>query len=741
MATNYPGGIDGYAQLPYVTDKVTEISAITVNRLRDAIVAVQGELGIEPSGDNSTVKDRLDAIESSSSELTDHASTHINGGTDVIFGDRLRVTYTPSNYTRTTSPAEASTLLELSAHLAGIDDKILEIEDDIAEPSIPLAHASSHIKGGADEIDGDKIDIDYSPSIYTPSTAPSSVSNVDHLSAHLDGIDLAIGRLTPSYSSVFYVDPDSDYGDYTTIQAAINAADAGSPTLASPAIIFIKPGTYTENLTFYANIFLFGLPYYGSNFATGSFGPPISGKNVRVVATDQHTGTGSGPFDAFAIQNIVFYRSATSTNPMIELSSMGILMTDCILYETESTGSANQGPIMSVSEGFFIDFRDSTFGIDATTTSATDNNGAIEININGANSTVKFTNCVFQAEQTPAADTTFVYGGIVSGGEPGRITFKDCDGQGVYFTTVAGDHLFEIYRSEFYNIEIHPSEASLNGNESEIGLRARWSDFKNITFNSTGLTNYTSVLSLSSCTYDSIPNSLTNSPAVEAKTIKSVEFDDLTYANISGPTLYDVIIDIDEEFESVKSQAPSSHSDTHEFNGSDEIDSDLLKASYVPSLDGNALGRYSPIAYQDFLGDGYDDGYSDSSIGTGQLGAHLNGINRAFYVHNGIIVEVTGTPSFTPDDEQSIIVVNNYGGSPATINLPLAVRSSSNPLGHITGRITIKDSQGDASSANISIYPSGSNTIDGSSGPYVINADYASITLIYNHNSNDWIVT
>ena len=54
-------------------------------------------------------------------------------------------------------------------------------------------HASTHIQGGADEIDGDKLDIDFTPSFYTPTTAPGEVDHVDQLSAHLAGIDVAIG--------------------------------------------------------------------------------------------------------------------------------------------------------------------------------------------------------------------------------------------------------------------------------------------------------------------------------------------------------------------------------------------------------------------------------------------------------------------------------------------------------------------------------------------------------------------
>ncbi len=55
------------------------------------------------------------------------------------------------------------------------------------------AHQGRHVRGGADEIDGDVLDIDFTPSSYTPSVAPAEVTNVDELSAHLAGIDDALG--------------------------------------------------------------------------------------------------------------------------------------------------------------------------------------------------------------------------------------------------------------------------------------------------------------------------------------------------------------------------------------------------------------------------------------------------------------------------------------------------------------------------------------------------------------------
>ena len=58
----------------------------------------------------------------------------------------------------------------------------------------PPPHAPTHISSGADEIDGDKLDIDFTPTSYTPDTTPPEVTIVDELSAHLAGLDEATRR-------------------------------------------------------------------------------------------------------------------------------------------------------------------------------------------------------------------------------------------------------------------------------------------------------------------------------------------------------------------------------------------------------------------------------------------------------------------------------------------------------------------------------------------------------------------
>lgn len=61
--TLYPAQIDNNVSLPRVTDNQTPVQGETVNRLREAIIAIENELGAKPSGGFATVRARMDNIE------------------------------------------------------------------------------------------------------------------------------------------------------------------------------------------------------------------------------------------------------------------------------------------------------------------------------------------------------------------------------------------------------------------------------------------------------------------------------------------------------------------------------------------------------------------------------------------------------------------------------------------------------------------------------------------------------
>tara|TARA_Y100000310_G_scaffold303070_1_gene341054 strand:+ start:117 stop:926 length:810 start_codon:yes stop_codon:yes gene_type:complete len=61
--SKYPNELDDSTTLPPSTDLITPVKAEVVNRLRDAVLAVEMELGAQTSGAFGTVKARLDAMQ------------------------------------------------------------------------------------------------------------------------------------------------------------------------------------------------------------------------------------------------------------------------------------------------------------------------------------------------------------------------------------------------------------------------------------------------------------------------------------------------------------------------------------------------------------------------------------------------------------------------------------------------------------------------------------------------------
>lgn len=132
----------------------------------------------------------------------DHAATHQNGGSDEI--------------------------------------SVAGLSGDLADAQDPKTHASTHERAGSDQIDGDHLDIDWNPSSYTPSTTPSEADNIDDLTAHLYGIDQALG--TGGGTKEFFVP-----ATYGTGGASIGHYPVINPTSAGSAFIaFLVPHDFTS---------------------------------------------------------------------------------------------------------------------------------------------------------------------------------------------------------------------------------------------------------------------------------------------------------------------------------------------------------------------------------------------------------------------------------------------------------------------------------------------------------------
>lgn len=109
------------------------------------------------------------------------------------------------------------------------DTNPLDLEIGVLDAAL-ATHGARHINGGADPIDGDQLDITYAPANYTRSTVPTEVTLVEHLTAHLAGIDNVIGSLggAGNWQGTYTVGPDAAVLLDATIGGIEIRQDAGA---------------------------------------------------------------------------------------------------------------------------------------------------------------------------------------------------------------------------------------------------------------------------------------------------------------------------------------------------------------------------------------------------------------------------------------------------------------------------------------------------------------------------------
>jgi len=93
--------------------------------------------------------------------------------------------------------------------------------------------AAAFITGGAVEIDGDKLNITWDPTNYTPATVPTFSTSVDDLTSHLKGIDTKLGQLSVTRRVETFTLAGGDITNkYVTL--------ANTPAAAGRVILLVK---------------------------------------------------------------------------------------------------------------------------------------------------------------------------------------------------------------------------------------------------------------------------------------------------------------------------------------------------------------------------------------------------------------------------------------------------------------------------------------------------------------------
>lgn len=218
--------------------------------------------------------------------LHGHASRHIRSGADEIDGDKIDIDFVPTNYTRTLATGFTTSTQELTSHLKGIDNAI---------SGTPAAHASSHIHGGSDAVDGDRLDVDYSPANYTRTPGNNGTVDNDELTSHLTGIDDAMLK---AKTVTYYGRQNNATGTASaTIYLCPTGAEAltGTTTIADSQVLWGRAGTIknfrARQLTSSGDADTYDLfiNVNGSNTSITLTG--IAGNNTSIFRDTTHTAT------------------------------------------------------------------------------------------------------------------------------------------------------------------------------------------------------------------------------------------------------------------------------------------------------------------------------------------------------------------------------------------------------------------------------------------------------------------
>jgi len=176
-----------------------------------------------------------------------HAASHLNAGADTLTltdaeiaaANKDGIAATASMRTLGTGAAQAtagndarlSDARTPSSHAAshqnggGDEVSVAGLSGTLADAQTAAAHTASHVRGGSDEIDGDHLDVDFTPSNYTPATTPAEAANVDDLAAHLQGIDTA---LATAGGSTVTTTGELELVDVITVTAAAQTVTFGA---------------------------------------------------------------------------------------------------------------------------------------------------------------------------------------------------------------------------------------------------------------------------------------------------------------------------------------------------------------------------------------------------------------------------------------------------------------------------------------------------------------------------------
>lgn len=280
---------------------------------------------------------------------TSHIDTHLGGGSDSLYEIATR--------------APTATDDVNDGYLVGyrwidtVDEYEYVLIDNTASAAVwsnlssggggaAASHASTHITDGSDEIDGDQLDIDWTPTNYEPDTTPSEASDADHLTAHLAGIDayLSLAKVKTAHES---------FRDVTAVNTGVISTqssdfDISSGFLHFPCPMFVSIVNDVGKTADYDAIIIDGYDARG-NTVTATYQNPSPA--ARSTLTSDEYGANAPAFAGITrIRNTGTLSTGTVN---INTQYLGLIHTNVVeVYKMVVDGAhATQGGTTNLSQG------------------------------------------------------------------------------------------------------------------------------------------------------------------------------------------------------------------------------------------------------------------------------------------------------------------------------------------------------------------------------------------------------
>lgn len=239
--------------------------------------------------------------------------------------------------------------------------------------------------------------------------------------------------------SPYIVDAAASEGSYTTVQSALNAANA-----AGGGIVYVRPGTYTEDLTLFVGTEVVGIPASSSSqniVIHGVHTPPAAGAGTFSF-TNLFLTSASDVFNSVAAGDTVLTVQDCNFNINGYIFNLPNWTADINILSCKSNASTNDGVLNGTAVFLVLTIENSTVGDGTNTLTSVSDSNIINSTIGCKTSfdgLFSFTNTTFLQQMTLTGGATgFIIGCLLSTNTTSVLVYDSTNPTSIESTTING---------------------------------------------------------------------------------------------------------------------------------------------------------------------------------------------------------------------------------------------------------------------------------------------------------------